>query len=254
MLWAASCGVMSSRPVVPEPGGHGALPGAPRVRTLLYYLATSGYDPAEQARRLAVMAPFVPEGYQLAFASASGGPDFLDHPADFAAASRAARDSAETLGPEQGEAIILGGALDPGLAELRARARLPVIGPGEAALFVAALYDRPLAIIVQDDAALEAGHRLVEQTRVKPPVVAVRPLGVPVRALVADLERGRQALRQVAQAALEEDGAAAIYLGSMTLPTLGLTETLRAQLGVPVFDPLRIAIRVAAETAASRAG
>ncbi len=224
------------------------------MRTLLYYLATSGYDQAEQERRLAVMAPFVPPGYRLAFATAAGGPEFLDQAADFAVASRAARDSVEALGPEQGEAIILGGALDLGLAELRERASLPVIGPGEAALFVAALYGRPLAIIVQDEAAVEAGRRLVEQTLLKPPVVAVRPLGVSVRALVADLERGRQALREVARAALDADGAAALYLGSMTLPTLGLTEDLRAQLGVPVFDPLRIAIRVAVEAVASRAG
>jgi allantoin racemase len=232
----------------------GAQSGAGKPRTLLYYLATSGYDQAEQERRLAVMAPFVPEGYRLAFATAAGSPDFLDHAADFAAASRAAREGVAALGPEQGEAIILGGALDPGLAELRARATLPVIGPGEAALFVAALYGRPLAIIVQDDAAVEAGHRLVEQTRVKPPVVAVRPLGIPVRTLVADLESGRRALREVAQAALQTDGAAALYLGSMTLPTLGLTEALRARLGVPVFDPLRIALRAAVEVVASRVG
>lgn len=224
------------------------------MRTLLYYLATSGYDQAEQERRLAVMAPFVPVGYRLVFAAAAGGPQFLDRAADFDSASHAARSSVAALGPEQGDAIILGGALDPGLAELRARARLPVIGPGEAALFVAALWGRPLTIIVQDEAALEAGHRLVAQTAIKPPVVAIRPLGVPVRALVNDLDLARRALHAAAEAALTTDGAAALLLGSMSLPTLGLTDELRARLGVPVLDPLRIAIRAAVEAVTSRVG
>lgn len=243
----------SSGPTTAAPT-PGPLPGAHRVRTLLYYLATTGYDQAEQERRLAVMAPFVPAGYRLAFATALGGPQFLDRAADFDAASQAARQSVTSLGPEQGDAIILGGALDPGLAELRARARLPVIGPGEAALFVAALWGRPLTIIVQDEAAVEAGRRLVAQTAIKPPVVAVRPLGVPVRVLVNDLERARQALHAAAEAALSTDGAAALMLGSMSLPTLGLTDQLRARLGVPVFDPLRLAIRAAVEAVTSRVG
>jgi allantoin racemase len=232
--------VTSSAPAAPD------LP-LPRVRNLLYYLPTSGYDTAERQRRLDAMAPFVPSGYRLAFATAAGGPEFLDQAADFGAANRAAAASIEALGPGQGEAILLGGALDPGLPELRARARLPVIGPGEAALFVAALHRRPLVVLVQDDAALDAGHRLVDQTPVKPPIIHVRSLGVPVRALVADLDRGRQALSAAARAALSAHPGAALYLGSMSLPTLGLTDKLRAQLGVPVLDPLRLALRLAVE-------
>jgi allantoin racemase len=242
--------VTFSTPAAPDPA-------VPRVRTLLYYLATSGYDAAERQRRLDAMAPFVPAGYRLAFATAAGGPEFLDQAADFGAASRAAAAGVEALGPDQGEAILLGGALDPGLAELRTRARLPVIGPGEAALFVAALHRRPLVVLVQDDAALEAGHRLVHQTPVKPPVIHVRSLGVPVRALVADLDRGRQALWAAARAALSAHPGAALYLGSMSLPTLGLTDELRAQLGVPILDPLRLGVRLAVEAVeavASRAG
>jgi Asp/Glu/hydantoin racemase len=82
-------------------------------------------------------------------------------------------------------------------------------------------------------------------------------LGVPVRALVADLDRGRQAVWSAARAALAAHPGAALYLGSMSLPTLGMTEDLRAQLGVPVIDPLRLALRLAVETveaAASQAG
>lgn len=246
-LSAECCGAMSS--AMPDPA-------APRARTLLYFLATSGYDQAERRRRLDALAPFLPPGFRLEFVTAAEGPAYLDRAADFAAATRVALAGVEALGPEQGEVIVLGGALDLGLAELRVRARLPVIGPGETALFVAALYRRPLVILVQDDAALEAGHRLVAQTPVKPAVVHLRSLGLPVRQLVADPERGRQTLWSAARAALEAYPGAALLLGSMSLPTLGLTDDLRAQLGVPVLDPLRLALRLGAETAeaAARAG
>jgi allantoin racemase len=226
--------------------------GGASLGTILYYVATGGYDGQERQRRLAEMAPFVPAGYRVVIVTAIGGPTFLDRPDDFQRATDVVSAQASQLGPDQGDVIVMGGALDPGLPTVRLHARLPVVGPGEAALFLAAVAGQPLSILVQDDAALDAGQRLVDQTRVKPLVVSVRAIGVPVRAIVRDLDGGRQALQRTARAAVEKDGAQAILLGSMTLPTLGLTSSLRADLGVPIYDPLRIAIRTAVEIIDSR--
>ncbi len=46
---------------------------------------------------------------------------------------------------------------------------------------------------------------------------------------------------------MEEDGAAALYLGSMTLGTLGVAEELREALGVAVFNPWPISVAVAVQ-------
>ena len=71
---------------------------------------------------------------------------------------------------------------------------------------------------------------------------------------MSDLEAGRSALMREASAAVHEDGAKALYLGCMTLTTLGLGEQLRQELGVPIFDPIRISLRMAVEVIESRLG
>ena len=224
------------------------------MRTIVYYLATAGYNEAERDRRLAEMAPFIPDGYQIAFVSAPKGPEFLDRAVDFEIAINAVAEHISTLGPEDCDAIIEGGALDPGLHEARQLARVPIIGPGEASLFVAAIAGLRTSIITVDEHAVAAAQRFVDQTATKPEIASIRSMATPVRTIVADLERGRESLVREARRALTEDGAEAIYLGSMTLPTLGLTKVLRDELQVPVYDPLRIAIQAAVEISTSRRG
>lgn len=224
------------------------------MRTIVYYLATAGYNEAERERRLAEMAPFVPDGYRIEFVSAPKGPEFLDRAVDFDTAISAVADHISTLSPDKYDAIIEGGALDPGLHDARRLARVPIIGPGEAGLFVAAIGGLRTSIVTVDEHAVAAARRFVDQTTTKPEIASIRSMNTPVRTIVSDLERGREALVREASAALREDGAEAIYLGSMTLPTLGLTKMLREELNVPVYDPLRIAIQTAVEVITSRLG
>ena len=224
------------------------------MRTIVYYLATAGYNEAERERRLAEMAPFIPDGYRIQFISAPKGPEFLDRAVDFDHAISAVADHISTLSPKEYDAIIEGGALDPGLHDARRLARVPVIGPGEAGLFVAAIGGLRTSIVTVDEHAVAAAQRFVDQTATKPEIASIRSMNTPVRTIVSDLERGREALVREASAALREDGAEAIYLGSMTLPTLGLTKMLREELNVPVYDPLRIAIQTAVEVVTSRLG
>lgn len=222
--------------------------------TIMYYLATAGYDEAEKERRLAEMAPFLPKGFNVIFGTAPKGPEFLDRAVDFDRAIDAVAQHIGTITPQDCDVIISGGALDPGVPAARSVAQVPIVAPGEASLFVASVVGLPVSIITVDEHAVAASEIFVEQTATKPKIASIRSMNTPVRTIVSDLKKGREALLREASAAIEEDGAEAIYLGSMTLPTLGLTEVLREELGVPVYDPLRIAIIAAVEVIASREG
>lgn len=220
---------------------------------LLYFVPTSGYDAAERERRLQVMRPLLAPGFTVDFLTLLGTPEFLDQASDFDAAKRAGLAAIGSISSEQCAAVIEGGALDPGLQELRAAARVPVIGPGEASLFVARLLGQRLSIITVDEHAVAATRTMVREVRERPEVVSIRSMNTPVRRIVSNLEAGRAALRREAEAAVREDGADVVYLGSMTLPTLGITAELRRQLGVPIIDPLAVALHTAQAVALAKA-
>jgi allantoin racemase len=114
-------------------------------------------------------------------------------------------------------------------------------------MYLASIVGRPLSIVTVDEHAVHAAEGFLAQTVRKPQIVSVRSMDVPVRQIVDDRARGAEALEREARLAVSQDGAQAIYLGSMTLGTLGVAERLRADLGVPVFDPIRIVARAALE-------
>jgi Asp/Glu/hydantoin racemase len=214
------------------------------ARVIGYATATSGYRDNEQARRMAILEPMLPPGVRIE-PVALPGPEFLDRAEDFDTAIAAAAAWAADLPPDRYDVLISAGALDPGLPTLRRLAPMPVIGPGEASLFIGHALGRPLSIVTVDEHAVAKTPGFIEQTATKPEVVSVRSIDFPVRRIVSDLEGGREALRREARAAVEFDGAGTIMLGAMTLGTLGLDEELRRDLDVWVVNPLQAAIDAA---------
>lgn len=221
---------------------------------LIYFIPTSGYTPEEKERRLALMRPFLAPQFTIDFLTLTGTPEFLDRARDFDDAIDAARAAIGSVGPGDCDAIISGGAIDPGIPEIRQAARVPVIAPGELSLFLARLLGSRLSIVTVDEHAVARAKELVARLTARPEIVSIRSMNTPVRTIMRDLEVGRQALRREVRMAVVEDGADVVYLGAMTLGTLGVTQQLRRDLKVPVIDPLPLALRVAQEVAMARVG
>ena len=221
------------------------IPASPgRPSRIGYATATSGYRPEELARRDAILQSLLPSGYELE-QIALPGPEFLDRAEHFDEAIAAAAAWAAGVAADAYDLVISAGALDPGLHRLRSVLRMPVIGPGEASLYVGFVLGRPLSIVTVDEYAVAKAGGFLAQTATKPSISSVRSMDFPVRRIVADRDGGRQALLREARLAVAEDGAQAIMLGAMTLGTLGLDSELREELGVPVINPLAAAIRAA---------
>jgi allantoin racemase len=217
----------------------------------LLYLEGVTYSGAEAARRLALLNQHVSPGFSIEMLIPPDGPDILERAEDFERLRRA--ELRAVAGVPRGEcgALIAAGAFDPNLAELRAAAQVPVIGPGEASLFLARILGSRLVILTVEPAAHAARHMIVRVTA-RPPVATVRALPATVRSILADPDEGRALLRRAAAAAVHEDKADVLYLGAMTLGTLGIAQDLAATLGVPVIDPLPVCVHAAEAAALTR--
>jgi len=220
---------------------------------LIYLESVTGYGPAENARRLEILRALVRPGFTIELLTPPDGPKILEQPGDFEQMQRAALGAVRAIQPSACGAVISAGAVDPGLANLRAVARVPVIGPGEASLFLARLLGSRLAILTVEPAVAGA-HAMIQNVRAKPDTVVVRPMQTTVRKILANMDEGRAIMRAAAAAAIREDKADVLYLGSMTQGTLGIAQALRDEFGVPVIDPLPVSIHAAEEAAAARGG
>jgi len=190
---------------------------------LIYLESVTGYGPAENARRLKILHSMVHPGFTIELLTPPDGPKILEQPSDLEQLQRAALGAVRAIQPGACGAIISAGAVDPGLAELRAVARVPVIGPGEASLFLAQLLGSRLAILTVEPVVAVA-YAMIQNVRAKPDTVVVRPMRTTIRKILANMDEGRAIIREAAAAAIREDKADVLYLGSMTQGTLGITK------------------------------
>ncbi len=217
------------------------------MTTIAITLPISGMSDAERERRAGYIASLVPDGVGFELLTSPASPKFLDASDHFDDAVEAAVGFFAGLDPARYGIALSAGALDPGLDRLRAASPIPVIGPGEASLYVASVVGRPLSVVTVDEFAVAATQQFLDAVANKPPIASVRSMEMPVREILEDLPRGRARLVEGCRRAVEEDGAAALYLGSMTLGTLGVVEELREALGVAVFNPWPISVAVAVQ-------
>jgi allantoin racemase len=221
------------------------------MRHLIYLESVTGYGHAEDSRRLDILRSLVRPGFTIELRVAPGGPKILEQPPDFAQMLKAELDAVRAIAPDECGAIIAAGAVDPALKELRAAASVPVVGPGESSLYLASMLGSRLAILAVEP-AVPAAHAMIATVRAKPDTVIVRPMKTTVRKILADMEEGKKIMREAAAAAIREDRADMLYLGSMTQGTLGVSQDLRDQFKVPVIDPLPVAIQAAEQIALAR--
>lgn len=146
------------------------------------------------------------------------------------------------------DAVIINCMGDPGLDAAREVASIPVIGPCEASMHVAAMLGHRFSVLGVLDRIIPQFERQAQKYGVKDKLATVRSIDLPV----LDLEKGRE--RFVARAvdeaveAIEEDGAHVIVLGCTGLAGLAkqIENGLRERgYDIPVIDPASAALKVA---------
>jgi len=141
------------------------------------------------------------------------------------------------------DAYIIAAACDPGLYVAREMVDAPVIGIGEAAMHMASLVSAKFSIVTVLPRIVPLIEKAVEQSGLSSKCASIRSINV----CVLDTENNplltETELYKSCQQALEYDGAEAICLGCSGMTKFA--EELENKLGVPVFDGVIAAVKLA---------
>jgi len=142
------------------------------------------------------------------------------------------------------DAVIIGCFGDPGLRAARDLVKVPVIGPAQASLHLAAQMGDRIGLLTVVDSVIPVLHDLVDDYGLAGSLATVRAVNVPVLRLRECRDEVIGRLVAEGQECLDE-GAAALVLGCMTMGFLEVAETLQAELGAPVVNPVLAALHTA---------
>lgn len=148
------------------------------------------------------------------------------------------------------DAAIIGCFGDPGLEAARELVSMPVIGPCESSMLLAAGLGHRFSILTIFDSLIAGQELLAVKTGVRDKLASVRATGIPVLDLMKDPAATRTRLLEVASACVREDRADAFLFGCMTMSFLDMAEEISAEVGVPAINAGKAALKHAETLAA----
>ncbi len=152
------------------------------------------------------------------------------------------------------DAIIIDCMGDPGLKPAREAVRIPVLGPGETSMHLAAMLGQKFSIVTVLDSVRPMLVNAAKVYGVDEKLASVLVVNIPVLELEQRLGEVQQALAAKALDAVERDGADVIVLGCTGF--LGCAAAIEKHLlsaghDVPVIDPIPATVCVAEAIAKS---
>lgn len=143
------------------------------------------------------------------------------------------------------DAAIIGCFGDPGLEAARELVRMPVIGPAESSMLLAASLGHKFSILTIYDSLIAGQEHLAHKAGVAAKLASVRATNIAVLDLMQDRAATLDRLIEVSRACVKQDRADSILLGCMTMSFLDLAETVSAEVGVPVINAGKAALKLA---------
>jgi allantoin racemase len=149
------------------------------------------------------------------------------------------------------DAVVTGCAGDPGVEAARELVRIPVIGPGQAGLYAAAMLGDRFAVLSPLESTVRPTRALVRHYGLAEKCAAVRSVDCGVMELRAGRHETFEKVLAVARRCLAEDGADTLVLACASL-SHRFGDALAAALPVPVVNVLRASVRLAEFLVGSR--
>lgn len=212
-------------------------------------IITSGFRTKEDAQILGS------EGVEVEFSSIDVGTAsiesnfevMLSQPATIARIIEAEREGAD--------AVVIDCMADPGLAGARECVTIPVLGPMQTAMGVAAMMGHKFGILSVLQRCVTMFETQAAIYGLADKLTSIRSIDIPVLELEKDLDATKRALIVEAKKAVIEDGADYLIFGCTGL--FGCADAVRQGLlkdglDVPVIDPVPNAVNVAAAMVRSR--
>ncbi len=143
------------------------------------------------------------------------------------------------------DAVILGCFGDPGLEAARELVSIPVIGPGEASLLLAASLGHRFSVVTILDNVVAGQELQAYKAGVKDKLASVVATEIPVLDLMKDPAKSRARVIEVGRQAITQHRADTLMLGCMTMSFLDVADEVSAELGVPVINAGKAALKAA---------
>jgi allantoin racemase len=148
------------------------------------------------------------------------------------------------------DAIVINCMGDPGLQAARELVSVPVLGPAETSMHIAAMLGHRLSILTVLDQLVYIDEQKAAGYGVGDRLASVRSVGIPVLELEGSEDHLVAALTEQGLRAVHEDGAHVLILGCTGM--IGTASRLSAALAahgvpdIPVIDPIPVTLQVAA--------
>ncbi len=200
---------------------------------------------AEVVRRRDFLSSYAAPGVTVEVRSVARGTASIESDYDAAMVIPYIIESIEAGAAEGADAAIVGCFSDPGLDAVRERVRIPVVGPGAAAMHLALQLGHSFSVISPNAGNSGRVGAYVRQLGLWERYASTRGMGLSV----LDLARGDNSALERAEAAarrcIEEDEADVLVLGCMSMAFRDLAKPLQERLGVPVVNPVIVALKTA---------
>jgi allantoin racemase len=195
----------------------------------------------ELERRRSVLQEWAFAGTEVGIAENLEGPGSIESAYEEYVSIPGSLELAAAAEADGSDAIILGCFGDPGLDGFREILSVPVVGPCEASMHVAAQLGDSFGIVTVLDSVVGPLRKLARLAGLESRLATVVACDVPV------LELGDESygpVRTASEAAIAA-GSDTLILGCMSMAFLGVAERLSAELEVPVLNPARTALKTA---------
>lgn len=195
-------------------------------------------------------APFQRAGLRVDIQSVDeGGPTTLECAYNVARVEREVVDKVMAAQDEGVDAVVTDCMRDVAIATAREMVDIPVLGPAETSMHLAAMLGRRFSVLVTLPRSIEVVEDQVMWHGLTHSFASARAIGIGVETLHDDVDLLVKRLTDESVAAITDDGAHVIILGCTAMDGIGrmVGDGIAAagHPGIPVIEPLSATIRVA---------
>ena len=197
----------------------------------------------EMERREHLMNGWAFDGTQISVIDVPSGPASIESAYEEMLAIPPTLDLIMQCEADGYDVAIIGCFGDPGIEAARELVSIPVVGPCESAMLLAAGLGHKFSVLTIFDSLIAGQELLAVQAGVRAKLASVRPTDIPVLELMKDPAATKARLVDVARACVEQDRADALLFGCMTMSFLDMGDEIGAEVGVPVVNAGRAAVK-----------
>jgi len=197
------------------------------------------------------------EGVRVSHSTIAIGPASIESEYDAALCVPGTIQSALQAQSAGADAIIVDCMGDPGVNACRELLAIPVFGPGQTSMHVAAMIGLRFGVVTVVDSVIPMIENLASVSGLERKLCGVRSVNIPVLEIDKDPQKLEEALLVQCERAVLEDGAHAIVLGCTGFFGCAKALTVRLEerhLSVPVIDPIATTLNIALALLAAGVG